>query len=250
MKISCNIIRDLLPLYADDMVSEDSRQLVKEHLKECRECSAMLEEMKKENQTAAFKESSSDFSRRDEIRPLKNIRRRIRRKRILSVVLTAALILTACGVGNYWYYDRKTYISWDKAGMTVRDGKVYSEVNPEGKLMSVLSVDQKSQFYMMNETMWSRKQYPSGEGTEYVVMNLKDSQEAHDRSADIGTDETSLPTGIENVYYVDPQYVKEAFALWDDPENTEEAAKKEKALAEKCTLIWTSEKRVVKSGEK
>ena len=35
MKISCNIIEDLLPLYVDDMVSEDSRQLVEEHLKAC-----------------------------------------------------------------------------------------------------------------------------------------------------------------------------------------------------------------------
>ena len=34
MKITCNIIEDLLPLYIDDMVSEDSRQLVEEHLKE------------------------------------------------------------------------------------------------------------------------------------------------------------------------------------------------------------------------
>ena len=34
MKITCNIIEDLLPLYVDDMVSEDSRQLVEEHLKE------------------------------------------------------------------------------------------------------------------------------------------------------------------------------------------------------------------------
>ena len=34
MKISCNIIEDLLPLYVDDMVSEDSRQLVEEHLQD------------------------------------------------------------------------------------------------------------------------------------------------------------------------------------------------------------------------
>ena len=49
MKISCNIIEDLLPLYVDDMVSEDSRQLVEEHLKECTTCQKMMEEMKKEN---------------------------------------------------------------------------------------------------------------------------------------------------------------------------------------------------------
>ena len=44
MKITCNIIEDLLPLYIDDMVSEDSRQLVEEHLKECAACRKMLDE--------------------------------------------------------------------------------------------------------------------------------------------------------------------------------------------------------------
>ena len=34
MKMSCNIIEDLLPLYVVDLVSEDSRKLVEEHLKE------------------------------------------------------------------------------------------------------------------------------------------------------------------------------------------------------------------------
>ena len=46
MKISCNIIEDLLPLYVEDAVSEDSRQLVEEHLKECVSCRKMLEEIK------------------------------------------------------------------------------------------------------------------------------------------------------------------------------------------------------------
>lgn len=37
-KICCEVIMDLLPLYADDCCSEDSRKLVEEHLKECPEC--------------------------------------------------------------------------------------------------------------------------------------------------------------------------------------------------------------------
>ena len=32
MKIACEIIRDLLPLYAEDMVSEKSKEAVEEHL--------------------------------------------------------------------------------------------------------------------------------------------------------------------------------------------------------------------------
>ena len=48
MKISCNVIEDLLPLYVDEAASEDSRQLVEEHLKGCPSCRKMLEEIKKE----------------------------------------------------------------------------------------------------------------------------------------------------------------------------------------------------------
>ena len=34
MKITCNIIEDLLPLYIDDMVSEDSRPVSYTHLRD------------------------------------------------------------------------------------------------------------------------------------------------------------------------------------------------------------------------
>ena len=32
MKISCNIIRDILPLYVDNVVSDDTRDMTEEHL--------------------------------------------------------------------------------------------------------------------------------------------------------------------------------------------------------------------------
>ena len=45
MKIPCNVIQDLLPLYADDACSEESRRMVQEHLEECGECGRMLERL-------------------------------------------------------------------------------------------------------------------------------------------------------------------------------------------------------------
>lgn len=45
MKINCNIIRDLLPLYADQVCSDESRELIDEHLAECRGCSALLQQI-------------------------------------------------------------------------------------------------------------------------------------------------------------------------------------------------------------
>ena len=47
--------------------------------------------------------------------------------------------------------------------------------------------------------------------------------------SDTVTDETSMPSGIENVYYVDPENIKEAFRLWDyqdDPRGRHSRKKK------------------------
>ena len=43
--IHCNVIQDLLPLYVDDVVSEESRELVEQHLKYCPECRQILSEI-------------------------------------------------------------------------------------------------------------------------------------------------------------------------------------------------------------
>ena len=243
MKMSCNIIEDLLPLYVDDMVSEDSRKLVEEHLKECPACRKMQEEMVKENRLSAVgNRSNSAKTSKTEAEPLKKIRRRIRKKRIASVVLAVVLVMAAGGIGHYWYYDKETYISWDDANISVKDGKVYSTVNPLGRMKSILSVDQKNMFYMLSETMWTRKQYPSDSGKENELLSLKQFQEAYDRNADAVTDETMLPSGIENVYYVDPENVKEAFQLWNYENEPEKAQQKAEELAAKSHLIWSAEK--------
>lgn len=242
MKITCNIIEDLLPLYVDDMVSEDSCQLVEEHLKMCPACRKMQEEMQRENRlTAAPKGNNSIQINKTEAEPLRKIRRKIRKKRIASVLLAVILVVAAGRIGHYWYYDKENYISWDEANISVKDGKVYSIVNPLGRMKSVLSVDQKNMFYMLSETMWTRKEYPSDVNAENELWNLQDFQNAYERGADESTDETSLPTGIENVYYVDPENVKEAFALWDYQDEPEKAQQKEDELAAKCHLIWSSD---------
>ena len=147
MKISCDVIEDLLPLYVDDMVSEDSRQLVEEHLKACPTCRRMQEEIMRENHLTDVKKGSDSVqTNKMEAELLKKIRCKIRKKRIASVLLAVAIVLAAGGIGHYWYYDKENYISWDEANISVKDGKVYSTVNPLGRMKSILSVDQKTCF--------------------------------------------------------------------------------------------------------
>lgn len=44
--MECNVIKDLLPLYIDECCSQESAELVEEHLKECADCRAAYENMR------------------------------------------------------------------------------------------------------------------------------------------------------------------------------------------------------------
>ena len=47
MKMDCEVIRDLIPLYADEACSDNSRKMVEEHLLECDSCRELLGKLKK-----------------------------------------------------------------------------------------------------------------------------------------------------------------------------------------------------------
>ena len=56
MKMDCEVIRDLLPLYADQACSEQSRALVNEHLLDCADCRDMLQKIKENEIENGLKE--------------------------------------------------------------------------------------------------------------------------------------------------------------------------------------------------
>jgi len=60
MKTDCEVIRDLLPLYADDICSDKSRNMIEEHLSECPECSGMLEKLRANEIEEGLKEEKDN----------------------------------------------------------------------------------------------------------------------------------------------------------------------------------------------
>ena len=49
MKNECDVVKDLLPSYAEDLLSDNTNQFVKEHLDSCQECRKVYDGMKKIN---------------------------------------------------------------------------------------------------------------------------------------------------------------------------------------------------------
>ncbi|MDD6800345.1 MAG: zf-HC2 domain-containing protein [Firmicutes bacterium] len=65
MKISCNTCRDLIPLYVDGAVSDDSAELIREHLLCCEECRKLMltvKNEKKKRDPAAVSVSRPDYA--------------------------------------------------------------------------------------------------------------------------------------------------------------------------------------------
>ena len=73
-EINCNIIRDLLPLYEDGAVSEDTAQLVREHLEGCPACREEYERMRTPTPVPPDRDISMILQMEDEMRK-KSIRR-------------------------------------------------------------------------------------------------------------------------------------------------------------------------------
>lgn len=60
MKITCDIIGDLLPLYEDEVCSEDSKKAVEEHLKTCSSCAAYYKKIKAPFQEVVHEEQEKE----------------------------------------------------------------------------------------------------------------------------------------------------------------------------------------------
>ncbi len=82
----CEIIRDLLPLYCDDALSDVSRKEVEKHIAECDECKKVYSDMKGQDIKLLTPEK--------DIAPMKKVKQKIRLSRVLLIsFVLAGLIL-------------------------------------------------------------------------------------------------------------------------------------------------------------
>lgn len=122
MKISCNVIRDLLPLYAEDLASEDTRSLVDEHLCDCEDCAKALNSMEKK--PPAIVETAAES--------LNKVKRLIRRRRLVSV-LAAVLTVISVAAAVFTYLFTPFQLTMEQAldDFYIReDGAVVLDYSP------------------------------------------------------------------------------------------------------------------------
>jgi len=128
-KIPCEIIRDLMPLYADGLTSETTDREIRLHLEECEACREMYERMKAEMEGDA----SQTAGKPPEIDYLKKVRRR----NVRNVVMAAAGVFLVMAAA---FFMKLFVIGHPTESYTV----TYTDVNGEQVNVGGIMVDSAS----------------------------------------------------------------------------------------------------------
>ena len=129
-EIKCTIIQDVLPLYLDEVVSQDTKEMVEEHLHHCDKCQKEYDSLKQELYLPVENKASL----------FKNINKKWRKKRViisLASILGTAIILI--GAFSYvFHYETVIPYSEDLVKIEMQNdnqlvshyfGKSYGGVN-------------------------------------------------------------------------------------------------------------------------
>lgn len=108
MKNECSIVRDLLPLYAESMVSPETASFMEEHLKDCEHCRKEYERLKAPCAVPA----------QDDAAPLLMLQKKMAAKRLRIIVLTAVFAV-ALLVSAFAVLDAPVYLPYTEERLAV-----------------------------------------------------------------------------------------------------------------------------------
>ena len=135
MKLPCELIHDLLPLYAEHLTSPETNLLLEEHLQSCPACQEELRAI--QLPVPVQPDAAADA-------PLKTIQNTLRRKRILTVLAVLLCTLAAAFLGR-WMYTAQ-------APVTVEDAKIWTYNRKEnGANLCILEVQGEGVWLTLDE---------------------------------------------------------------------------------------------------
>ena len=97
--MKCEVAKDLMMLYVEEMCSEASKEALETHLKDCPDCSKAYDALKKELEGPDLL-AKQDYTDENmtELKPLKKVKKSLFRRKLISVVLGILLVIVLIGV--------------------------------------------------------------------------------------------------------------------------------------------------------
>ena len=243
MKITCDVIQDLMPSYIDGILSEDSKALVEEHMGTCQECRKMLEIMKEEQgkeQAQMISSVASGAQRRageaentGSAAALKKIRRKLIIRRVLTAAVAVILTLIAAAAGyNHWYFNEK-YMTLENSGMYVKNNRLYSSNNLINRMKVQYTEDGKTEFVYAIDAPYAGTLELKGDD-----MLLQDFSK---KTEEVSPEDDSTPETVKEVYYMSAEAEKKSLELTEleAKGELEAAGKIVDEMKQESKLLWS-----------
>ncbi len=96
MKNECSIVRDILPLYIENIVSNETANFVKEHLENCSECTKEYEDLKTGTKIEKISNETQSHLEEEALKSMNTIRKKMRRKIYCVASVIAIIIIAIC----------------------------------------------------------------------------------------------------------------------------------------------------------
>lgn len=222
MKYPCDVIRDLLPLYVDEVCSTESRKMVEDHMTQCPECKAYMDSMSCDGSQADAEIRLDPSIEKQKAASLRGIRKKLLRKQILTALITLVSIVCigAAVVGGLKSAER-IVVYEDNLSVSMVDGnligRLYGSSYTALKIKNI-SVDSGNSsnyiFYKLSDTVWDDISTGEGMMTEYMIC-------PKDKNANM----------INRVYYYTGDF--------SELENMDEAQLQ--AVLQNSVLLWKKE---------
>ncbi|SCY77264.1 zf-HC2 domain-containing protein [Alkaliphilus peptidifermentans] len=169
MKVKCNVIRDILPLYLENMISDDSCAMIEEHTEQCQECKIYLDEMKTFNKIPVDTNTS----------PLLKIKSKLHKKKIQTVIFSMMLSVMILVI-TIAFLTAPDYIPYSEDSVTINEignGSVIAifEDTVSGYDISSYNEDDNTG-YVYHITTWDSiwNRYINKSRANNTILNLND----------------------------------------------------------------------------
>ena len=106
MKYSCGIIKDLLPLYVDQVCSDESKELINEHLPECKECKSYMDSLRESQAVEAV--AYDEETERRKVKMMLEMKKKLLFRNILVAIFTVLILGGACA--SVIHYLKRTTV--------------------------------------------------------------------------------------------------------------------------------------------
>jgi hypothetical protein len=206
MKLPCAVVRDLLPLYAEDLTEEETKKIVGEHLESCTECRQRLAEI-----------DTAVAAPVDSLKPLMALKKEIRKRRWFSAIAAALLVFVA--VYTYSCHEnRMEPVPWQNGLVEVEgiEARPYSEIfegevpaDPSESTIDVLVLQYDSTINGIRESM-----FKDDDGTVTELLQLWRSRSHGNILTKDYTEMTLYPVPDRLLYGFGSQQF-----LWGEPMN-------------------------------